>query len=77
MKFIETFESLPKWAKIIFIVLVPLVGATYRVLRYTESKNQATLVWGVLSVVPYAGQVLAIIDIISEIKHNKLTFNVV
>ena len=76
MKFIETFESLPKWAKIVFILCVPIFGANYRMLKYAESKNKDTLHWGVLSVVPFVGQIVGIIDALSEYKNNKITFHI-
>ncbi len=76
MKFIETFESLKLWMKIVFILCVPVVGANYRMLKYLESKNEDTLLWAVLSVVPFVGQVVGIIDVISEVKQNKITFHV-
>ena len=76
MKFIETFESLTLWMKIVLLLCVPVVGCNYRMLRYLESKNESTLLWAVLGVIPGVGQVVSIIDIISEIQNNKLTFNV-
>ena len=76
MKFIETFESLPQWAKIVLLLCAPIVGANYRMLRYLESKKEETLLWAVLGVVPGVGQVVSIIDVISEVQGNKLNFHV-
>lgn len=76
MKFIEAFESLPKWAKIVLLLCVTLVGCNYRMLRYVESKNETTLLWAVLGVVPGVSVIVSIIDVVSEIQNNQLTFNV-
>lgn len=76
MKFIETFESLPKWAKIVLLICAPVVGCNYRMLRYLESKKEDTLLWAVLCVIPGIGQIVAILDILGEVKENKLNFHV-
>lgn len=76
MKFIETFESLPLWMKIVLLLCVPVVGCNYRMLRYLESKNESTLLWAVLGVIPGVGQVVSVIDIIAEVQGNKLNFHV-
>lgn len=76
MKFIETFEGLPQWAKIVLLLCVGLISASYRILKYLESKNELTLLVGVLAVVPGVGQVVSIIDVISEVQSNKLSFHV-
>ena len=76
MKFIETFESLALWMKIVLLLCVPVVGCNYRMLRYLESKNEGTLLWAVLGVIPGVNVFVAIMDIIGEVQGNKLNFHV-
>ena len=74
MDFFKRFEELPKWAKIILIISVPLIPAAFRIFRYFETKNNSTLVVGVLCVLPYVGTVIQIIDVVTEITDNKIKF---
>ena len=72
-----TYEELPKIVKIILqIVLGALVGGIYRIIRYTETKNTATLVAGILAFVPVVGFVIQVLDVVSEIFNNEITFYV-
>ena len=52
MEFIQRFASLPKWARIVLVLLVGLIPAIHRIYRYTETRNENTLIVGVLCVVP-------------------------
>lgn len=74
MDFIRKFEELPKWAKVILILCAGIVPAAIRINRYFETKNEDTLIVGVLCVVPMAGLVIQIIDTISELTDNKIKF---
>lgn len=74
MKIIETFESLPKWAKIVLLVFVGLICPIYRILKYLETKNTNTLIAGVLGFIPFVGTILQVIDIITEVTDNKIKF---
>jgi hypothetical protein len=69
----EKLESLPKWAKIlIFLFTGGLASGIFRVLRYLETKNVVTLVVGILCFFTF-GFVFGIIDLFTEIMHNKVT----
>ena len=74
MKFIETFESLPKWAKIVLLVFVGLISPIYRIIVYLETKNTNILIAGVLGFIPFVGTILQVIDIITEVTDNKIKF---
>lgn len=70
----STYEALPKIAKIIIqIFLGSIVGGVYRILKYFETKNIVTLVVGILNFVGL-GLVFWIVDILTEINSNKITF---
>ena len=69
-----TYEALPKIAKIIIqIFLGSIVGGVYRILKYFETKNIVTLVVGILNFVGL-GLVFWIVDILTEVTSNKITF---
>lgn len=75
MKLTETYENLPKIAKILLqIFLGGLIGGIYRIIRYTETKNIVTLVVGIVCLVTGVGNFAAwIIDLVTEITQNKIT----
>ena len=74
MNIIETYENLPKVAKIILqIFLGSLIGGIYRIIRYVENKNIVTLVAGILCFVGL-GVVFWIIDLVTEVTKNRITF---
>ena len=69
-----TYESLPKILKIILqIFLGAIVGGVYRIVRFLETKNIVTLVVGILNFVGL-GLVFWIVDLVTEITSNKITF---
>ncbi len=76
MNYTAKYEELPKIAKIIIqIFLGGLVGGVYRILRYLETKNIVTLVVGIIGLVTGIGNfVLWVLDLISEVLNNKITF---
>ena len=75
MKLTETYENLPKIAKILLqIFLGGVIGGIYRIVRYTETKNIVTLVVGILCLVTGVGNFAAwIIDLVTEITQNRIT----
>ena len=73
MEFIQRFASLPKWARIVLVLLVGLIPAIHRIYRYTETRNENTLIVGVLCVVPLVGGIIQIIDAISIGTENRIT----
>lgn len=74
---IKTFESLPNWAKAILLI-IPGVGGVisgvYRIIKYLDKKNTNTLIFGILAFVPCIGQILSIIDAITELTDNRIKF---
>ena len=75
-KIITTFESFPKLAKILLFVFVGVISGVYRIIRYTETKKTATLVAGILALLPIIGFVFRVLDVVSEIFNNEITFYV-
>ncbi len=75
MKLTETYESLPKIAKILIqIFLGAFVGGVYRIVRYTETKNVVTLVVGILFLFTGVGNAIAwVVDLITEATANRIT----
>ncbi|MBE6608111.1 MAG: hypothetical protein E7633_06125 [Ruminococcaceae bacterium] len=74
MKITETYENLPKIAKILLqIFFGGLIGGIYRILRFTETKNIVTLVVGILCLVTGIGNFAAwLVDLVTEITKNKI-----
>lgn len=67
------YEALPKIAKVLiqFFLGYP-VSVVYRILKFLETKNTVTLVVGILCLVGL-GFVFWVIDLVTEILHNKIT----
>ena len=69
-----SYESLPKWAKVLIQVLLgAIVGGIYRIVRFVETKNVVTLVAGILCLVPPISFVAWVIDLVTEITSNKIS----
>jgi hypothetical protein len=69
-----TYEALPKLLKIIIqFFLGAFVGGVYRIVKFLETKNIVTLVVGILNFVGL-GFIFWIVDIVTEITKNKITF---
>lgn len=75
IKYTEKFEELPLIAKVLLFLpwTAGIVSGVYRVLRYLETKNTATLVVGILCFF-CIGVVVGIIDLITEITNGRVTF---
>ena len=75
MDIIKTFEELPKWAKILLLIFVGgIISCVYRIVKFLETKNTSTLLFGILALIPCVGTVIAIIDIVSEATDNRIKF---
>ena len=74
-KWTSQYEALPQIAKILLqIFFGAFIGGVYRIVRYFETQNLITLIVGILVLVTGVGNFLAwIIDLITEIKDNKIT----
>lgn len=71
----ESYEELPKILKIILQLLIgALIGGIYRIVRFFETKNTVTLVVGILALIPPIDVVFWIIDLVTEITKNRITF---
>lgn len=69
----KQYEALPKIAKILIqLFLGALVGGVYRIVKYFETKNLVTLIVGILNFVGL-GLVFWVVDLVTEILHNKIT----
>lgn len=59
MNYTHYFDELPKWARIVILLLVGgIVSPVYRILRYFETKNVVTLVVGIACLVTGFGNVV-------------------
>ena len=69
------YEALPKLLKVLIqIFLGAFVGGIYRIVRFLETKNVVTLVVGILVLVTGIGNAIAwVVDLVTEILHNKIT----
>ena len=73
MNITETYENLPKIAKILLqIFLGALISGVYRIIRFVETKNVVTLVAGILCFVGL-GLIFWIIDLVTEITSDRIT----
>ena len=72
--FTAAYENLPKIVKVLLqIFLGSLIGGIYRIVRFLETKNIITLIAGILNFFGL-GLVFWVIDLITEIFANKITF---
>ena len=71
-----SYESLPKIAKIILqIFFGALIGGIYRIIRFVETKNVVTLIVGIVGLITFIGNIILwILDLVTEITSNKITF---
>ena len=67
------FENLPKLLKfILFLFLGGLLSGIFRVLRFLETKNLITLIFGIVCFFG-VGFVVGIIDAVTELLGNKVS----
>lgn len=75
MGFAKWFDEQDKLIKI--LLMIPFwgwaVGAVYRVFKYIETKDTATLIGAILDVIPFTDLIMAIIDFVTVIINGKLT----
>ena len=75
MGFAKWFDEQDKIIKI--LLMIPfwgyVIGIIYRIFKYIETKDTATLVGAILGVIPFINFVLAIIDFVTVIVNGKLT----
>ena len=68
------FEDLPRIVRI--ILFIPFWGwifsALNRIFRYVDKKNVATLVVGILCVIPIIGFIMSILDLITTLTDDKI-----
>lgn len=69
------YEALPQVAKVLIqIILGGVIGGIYRILKFFETKNTVTLVVGIVALVTGIGNgIFWIVDLVTEIMHNKIT----
>ena len=74
MAFTKQFEALPKIAKVLILFIFGVVvSGVYRIVRYLENRDTVTLVAGLLCFTGI-GVVLGILDAVTEILYDKITF---
>ncbi len=73
MSYTAEYEKLPKLLKcFIQLFFFYPMAVLYRVARYTETKKTATLVVGIVCIIPFVGFIFGVIDLICEIAHDKI-----
>ncbi len=74
MGFAKWFDSQDKVIKI--LLMIPFIGwaigAVYRVFKFIETKDTATLVGAILDIIFVTGFILSIIDFVTVIMDGKL-----
>ena len=70
------YESLPKIFKLIFQFFTGIItSGIFRIIRFVEKRNLATLVVGILGVCTGIGNVIVwVIDLYTEFTENKISF---
>ena len=71
----KQYEALPKIAKILIqLFLGSIVGGVYRIVKYFETKNIVTLVVGIVATFTGVGNfIFWVVDLVSEVLHDKIT----
>ena len=71
-----SYNELPLILRIIIqIIGGAIVGGVYRILKFLDTRNLATLIVGLLATFSGIGNVIAwILDLFTEITANKITF---
>lgn len=71
----KTYEGLPKILKVILqIFLGAIIGGIYRIVRFVEKGNTTTLIVGILALIPPIDVFFWIVDLVTEITSNEITF---
>ena len=72
-KITAMYEDLPQILKIVLQFFFGwLIGGIYRIIRWTETKNTVTLLAGIVALIPGLDVVAWVVDLITEIAHNKI-----
>jgi hypothetical protein len=72
----QKYEALPKIVKILLqLFLGYIISGIYRIIRFTETKNVVTLIVGLVGLFTGFGNFIVwLIDLVTEITQNKITF---
>ena len=71
----KAFDTLPKLLRLIIIIIGGvLVGGIYRLIKWYENRNTATLVAGLLVTFTFVGNIVVwIIDIVTTVTNDRIT----
>ena len=72
----QKYEALPKIVKVLLqLFLGYIISGIYRIIRFTETKNVVTLIVGLVGLFTGFGNFIVwLIDLVTEITQNKITF---
>jgi hypothetical protein len=72
----QKYEALPKIVKVLLqLFLGYIISGIYRIIRFTETKNIVTLIVGLVGLFTGFGNFIVwLIDLVTEITQNKITF---
>lgn len=73
----EEFDKLDKTIRIILFIPIwgYIVSGLYRIFKYVDNKSSTSLIIGIVCILfPILGFIFSIIDLISTINNDKVTF---
>jgi hypothetical protein len=72
---IKTYDELPMVARLIIVIFFgAIVGGIYRIIKFVETKETKTLVFGILALIPPVSFVFWILDIVATVTNGKFTY---
>ncbi len=73
--FTGAYDALPKLVKILLQVFLGwIIGGIYRIVRFFEKSNTVTLIAGILACIPPCDFFFWIIDLVTQITKDKISF---
>ena len=72
---IKTYDNLPWIARLIIVIVFgAIVGGIYRIIKFVETKETKTLVFGILALIFPVSVVFWVLDIVATITNGKFTY---
>ena len=72
---IKTYDNLPWIARLIIVIAFgAIVGGIYRIIKFVETKETKTLVFGILALIPPVSFIFWILDIVATVTNGKFTY---
>lgn len=72
---IKSYDELPWIARFLIVLFLgAIVGGIYRIVKFLETKNTKTLVFGILALIPPVDFVFWILDVVATITKGKFAY---